>query len=129
MNAAYARPLQGTRIMIAEDNAIIGFDLSCLLRNAGAEIIGLAKNLLEAEKLASSRIFEGAVLDVSLGDEKVFPVASILRERRIGVVFYTAEANPEELRRDWPNVRVLIKPSPDRLLIEAVAAISCGKWL
>jgi DNA-binding response OmpR family regulator len=120
MNAISDKPLQGTRILIAEDDAILAFDLGIILQKAGAQILGPTLTLSHALSLAQSAPLSAAVLDVSLRNEDVFPAARELKGRGVGIVFYTGYAAVDQLKRDWPEAQVLIKPTPARLLVEAV---------
>ncbi len=123
MNATADRPLQGTRILIAEDDAILAFDLGITLQKAGAKILGPTLTLAHTLSLAQTTSMSAAVLDVSLRDEDVFPAAHELKERGIGIVFYTGYAAVEQLRRDWPDAQVLTKPTPARILVESVRKV------
>jgi DNA-binding response OmpR family regulator len=120
MNLTADQPLQGTRILVAEDDAILAFDLGITLQKAGAKILGPTLTLAHTLSLAQTAAMSAAVLDVSLRDEDVFPAALELKERGVGIVFYTGYAAVEQLRRDWPDAQVLTKPTPARLLVEAV---------
>ncbi|MFY9876933.1 MAG: response regulator [Rhodomicrobium sp.] len=120
MNAISDQPLQGARILIAEDDAILAFDLGIVLQKAGAEILGPTLTLSHALSLAQTTPMSAAVLDVSLRDEEVFPAAQALQGRGVGIVFYTGYAAVDQLRRDWPDAQVLTKPTPARVLVEAV---------
>jgi hypothetical protein len=73
--------------------------------------------------MAQTALMSAAVLDVSLRDEEVFPAALELKERGIGIVFYTGYAAVEQLRREWPDAQVLTKPTPARILIESVRRV------
>ncbi len=120
MNSIEDRPLQGAQILVAEDDAILAFDLGITLQRAGASILGPALTLAHTLSLAQTAPMSAAVLDVSLRDEEVFPAALALRERGVGIVFYTGYAAVDSLRREWPEAQVLTKPTPPRLLIQAV---------
>jgi DNA-binding response OmpR family regulator len=113
-------PLQGAWILIAEDDAILAFDLGIVLQKAGAKILGPTLTLSHTLSLAQSAPLSAAVLDVSLRNEEVFPAAQELKGRGIGIVFYTGYAAVDQLRRDWPDAQVLTKPTPARVLVEAV---------
>ncbi len=126
MNAFSDKPLQGARILIAEDDAILAFDLMWCLRNAGAETLGPATSLKRAIALAEAELLSCGVLDVSLRHELVFPAAQVLRDRCIGIVFYTGYADTDGLKREWPDAKVLAKPSPFKLLIQSVSAACCA---
>ncbi len=123
MTSLATKPLQGARILIAEDNAILAFDLIGLLREAGAEVVGPAGTLERALELSEAEPLNCSVLDVNLRDGHVFPAAEVLRERRIGIIFYTCYVDPDGLIRDWPDAQVLAKPAPSHLLIRTVSAV------
>jgi DNA-binding response OmpR family regulator len=114
------QPLQGAWILIAEDDAILAFDLGIVLQKAGAKILGPTLTLSHTLSLAQSAPLSAAVLDVSLRNEEVFPAAQELKGRGVGIVFYTGYAAIDQLRRDWPEAQVLTKPTPARVLVEAV---------
>lgn len=123
MNAIPGKPLQGTKVLIAEDDAILAFDMMCSLRSAGAEILGPASSLKRAIALSQDEGLSCGVLDVSLRDELIFPAAQMLRERCAGIVFYTGYADTGGLKRQWPDAQVLIKPVPSKFIIAAVSAV------
>jgi len=126
VNAPLDKPLQGARVLVAEDDAILAFDMMSFLRNAGAETLGPAANLKRAMALSQDELLSCGVLDVSLRDGLIFPAAQLLRDRCIGIVFYTGYAGIDDLRRDWPDAQILSKPAPSRFLISAVSAACCA---
>ncbi len=126
MNATFGKPLRGAKVLIAEDNAILAFDMMCLLRNAGAETLGPALSLKRAIALSQDEGLSCGVLDVSLRDELIFPAARVLRERCTGIVFYTAYADTGRLKREWPDAQILSKPAPSMIVIAAVSAVCCA---
>ncbi len=117
------QPLRGTRILIAEDNAILAFDLKDVLKAAGAEVV-VARTLSAALAIARETAVTCAVLDLALGEELVFPAAQALRERGVGIVFYTGYGDLDALRRDWPNAQVLSKPASQEILLQTMR-IAC----
>jgi len=120
------KPLSGTRILVAEDNAVLAFDMITLLRQAGAHVLGPAMTLNHAIALAKAESPACGVLDVALRDGSVFPAAEVLRDQGAGIVFYTGHGNPELLKREWPEAHVLLKPAPHGLLLKAVIAACRG---
>ena len=123
MNAAVGQPLQGARILVAEDDAILAFDLGITLQRAGALVLGPTLTLAHTLAMAQTATLSAAVLDISLRDEEVFPAARELKARGVGIVFYTGYAAVDQLMRDWPDAQVLTKPTPARLLVEAVRRV------
>jgi two-component sensor histidine kinase len=94
--------LTGTRVLLVEDNAVIGLDMAEGLEAAGAKVIGPVASLQQALGVAAGGGFDVAVLDVNLGGEQVFPLADLLAERRVPYAFLTGyDASvmvPERLR-------------------------------
>ena len=83
-------PLSGRRILVIEDEYFLADDISRALRSAGAEIAGPVGEVDEAFPILNSGgILDGAVLDVNLRSETVFPVAQELRARQVPFVFTT----------------------------------------
>lgn len=83
-------PLQALRILVVEDEYLLAHDLSTALRDAGAEVAGpfgtLGDAIAGAE--ADTRL-DGAVLDVNLRGEMVFPLADALTARKVPFLFAT----------------------------------------
>ncbi len=71
--------------------------------------------------MAKSEDFDCALMDVKLRDGDVHPVACIVRDRGKGIVFVTGSPALPELRKEWPGVEILDKPTNVEELISAVA--------
>jgi DNA-binding NtrC family response regulator len=90
------RALEGLRVLIVEDDAILLMDLEQILQSAGAEIV-LCRSVSEAlVALAQDRI-AAAVLDFRIGHETIAPVARQLSQRGTPFIFYTGN-----WREIWP---------------------------
>ena len=120
------KPLDGRRVLVAEDDPLLAFDLIGLLLKAGAQIAGPALSLERALELAVAEPLNCGVLDVTLRDGLVFPAARILRDKGAGIVFYTGHHDPEGLKQDWPQAHVLLKPAPLDLLMRAIIEACAG---
>jgi len=116
------QPLKGSRILIAEDNAIQALDLKLSLQDAGAEVIGPARSAAEAIALARSNSLTCAILDVVLRRERVFRAAEFLKRRGVKIIFHTGSSDAQAFKRDWPEAQVVMKPAPRELLLQAVYA-------
>jgi CheY-like chemotaxis protein len=82
--------VSGRRILIVEDEYIIAADLAQLLEGLGVTVIGPVGSVADAlALLAGEPAIDAAVLDVTLGTEKIFPVADALRARGVPFVFAT----------------------------------------
>jgi len=83
--------LKGRCLLVVEDEYLIAADLASSLESLGVEVVGPAASVEEALSLIenSRNRLDGAVLDINLGDERVYPVAEALRARDVPFVFTT----------------------------------------
>lgn len=91
--------LQGKSILLVEDEYFLVQDMAQALLTAGARIVGPASTVAEALRVvaAATRV-DGAVLDINLQGEMVYPLADVLAVRGIPFVFatgYDRESIPE----------------------------------
>jgi CheY-like chemotaxis protein len=90
MTADQAFDLAGRTVLVVEDEYFIAQDLVRVFRRCGAGVIGPAASVERAmELLSRTEHLDGAVLDVNLRGDTVFPVAAALRQRHIRFVFTT----------------------------------------
>jgi DNA-binding response OmpR family regulator len=115
-------PLIGKRILVAEDDFLISLELQTILSAAGAEVVGPARTLDVALSLADQPL-SAAVLDVRLGRFPIIRVARTLTSRKIPFVFYTGQVRTDPVLAEWPEVKVITKPTPPRVLILELSAI------
>ena len=81
--------LNGKRILVVEDEAIIAAFVEDMLIELGATVVGPAYSVGQALKLAASASLDAALLDVNVRGESMVPVRETLRGRGIPVVFAT----------------------------------------
>jgi DNA-binding response OmpR family regulator len=117
------RRLRKCRILVVEDEPLVALEISDLLADEGAEVIGPAMDLGASVELARRASISAAVLDVRLSDGAVAPVARILSERGIPFIFYTGQAETDAVRLEWPSAPVIAKPAPARNLVAAIASL------
>jgi CheY-like chemotaxis protein len=85
-----AEALNGQCLLVVEDEYIVATDLARALEDRGAHVIGPAGSIEDAlELLAADRKIDGAVLDINVRGERVYPVAEALRARGVPFVFAT----------------------------------------
>lgn len=77
------------RILIVEDEYLLADDLCRALRERGAEVIGPVGTLRDACAALSQERIDGAVLDVNLHGEAVYPVADRLTQAGIPFMIAT----------------------------------------
>jgi CheY-like chemotaxis protein len=82
--------MKGRRILVVEDEYFLADDIGRALRSLGAEIAGPVGDLDDALRiLDDGGTLDGAVLDVNIRSEMIYPIARELRERHVPFVFTT----------------------------------------
>jgi two-component system, response regulator PdtaR len=113
-----------SRILIAEDETIVRLDLGQLLRRAGYEVVGEARDGLEAIALARTYAPDLALVDVKMPRlDGVSAARGMLATRRFPIVMLTAYGYGELVARalDAGVVGYVMKPFREAELLDAVA--------
>ena len=84
-----AKPLDGLRLLLVEDQFFIAMEVNDLIRNLGAEVVGPFARLNEALDAVQRHEIDGGVLDVKLDSERSYPVVDILLDRCRPVLLVT----------------------------------------
>jgi len=85
-----SRSLKGCRILVVEDEYFLAEDIGRALRALDASIVGPVGHLADGMAvLNNDKAISGAVLDVNVHDEKIFPLARELKARNVPFVFTT----------------------------------------
>jgi CheY-like chemotaxis protein len=124
-------PLQGSRILVIEDEFLIATVIEDILRQAGAEEVLIAVNMQEARAALAERTLDIAMIDMQLdeGAESGVSLGKLAMARNIPFIFltgYTGVVLPD----GFSAVPVLTKPYIPRALIEALSDVlprSCGR--
>jgi CheY-like chemotaxis protein len=103
--------LQGLRLLVVEDETLVAMMLEMMLSAFGCVVVGVAGTLSRALALATDEAvpLDGAVLDVNLGGEMVYPVAERLAKRGVPFVFCTGYGLAG-LMANFAHVPTLAKP-------------------
>lgn len=106
----------GKRILVVEDEALVLMMLEDMLAELGVSIVGPAMTIPDALKLAEKATLDAAVLDVNVRDERIDPVAELLRARGIPFVFATGYG--QGIARTAQGAPIVDKPyTKDRLQV------------
>jgi CheY-like chemotaxis protein len=81
--------LQGARVLVVEDEAMLSLSLEDMLRDLGCVVAGTAAKLDDALEMARTSDYDVALLDVNLNGKRVDPVAEAVRERGAPIVYVT----------------------------------------
>jgi DNA-binding NtrC family response regulator len=116
-------PLQGRRILVVEDVAILAFGFEDILKRAGADVVGPALKLETAERLAKEEGLSGALLDIRLNGDEVWSVARLLDRKGVPFAFCTGHFDSESLPAEWRGRPILVKPARAQAIIDTVASL------
>jgi DNA-binding response OmpR family regulator len=120
--------LQGWRVLVVEDEALIGMLFEDRLLDAGAEVIDPADSVEKALELiaAAGEGLSAAVLDINLQGAAVWSVAD--RLAALGVPFVFATGYGEQCDRGLHVAKPLLaKPFDPDKLVAAVRGLPAGR--
>ena len=122
-----ALALKGLRILVVEDEAMVAMMVEDMLLDLGCVVVGIAGTVEKAVAMigAGELALDGAVLDINLGGEKVFPVADALTARHVPFIFATGYGT-EGVDRRYVGRPTLTKPFRFRTLELALMEGLCG---
>ena len=83
------RPLAGRAVMVVEDQYLIAEDMCLLVEALGGTVIGPVSRVAAALATLDARRPDLALLDVNLEGERVYAVATALRDSGIPFIFTT----------------------------------------
>lgn len=118
-----SEPGAGTRVLIAEDEALIRLDLAEMLRDEGYHVVGEAADGQEAVELAEELRPDLVIMDVKMPRRDGIDAAAEIAAKRIApVVVLTAFSQRElvEKARDAGAMAYLVKPFSVSDLIPAI---------
>ena len=111
--------LDGLTLLVVEDETIISFLLEDMLLELGCAAVLHAGRVDRALALLRERRPDAVVLDVNLGGEFAYPVASYLAEAQIPFVFTTGYGR-SGIPMDWATRPVIQKPFSMEALANAL---------
>ena len=104
------------RVLVVEDNFNIAVALTRLLKLRGYDVVGPTATVNGALALIADETIDGAILDINLRGEMVYPAVDVLREKGVRIVFMTGY-DQKSIRPAYVDVPCHQKPvTVDRLL-------------
>jgi PAS domain S-box-containing protein len=119
-NGDGARTLSGNRVLLVEDEALVGMMMKDALNDLGYEVVGPFSTVPEARAAVFEDEFHAAILDVNLHGEPVYPLADLITARDVPFVFVTGYS-AEGIDSRFAHVPVLQKPIERRQLQQIFA--------
>lgn len=114
--------MSAPRVLVVEDDALIGMAVAQSAEHCGCTVVGPVMRLSAGIQAAETAELDGAILDIDLGSEQVWPVAEILQRRGTPFVLLSGYSSAEVPEGFW-KVPLVAKPSTDaalhRALVEA----------
>ncbi len=112
--------MNGSRILIAEDQAVVAMEIEDRLMRLGYQVAGIASSAERAIALAREMKPDLLLFDIRLdgSPDGISAAETILRERRVPVVFLSAYADDATLARmqQVEPAAYLLKPFDERML-------------
>jgi DNA-binding response OmpR family regulator len=100
---------RSVRILVVEDEYMLADALADGLTALGVQVVGPVGRLDEALALTAASELDGAILDINLGGEAVFPLADALAAREVPYVFATGYGR-ESIPKPYREHPILSKP-------------------
>ncbi len=92
--------MAATRILIAEDNDLVSLTLEEQLKDLGYDVVGIARNGLEAVSLAQKLSPDLIIMDIRMPEmDGTEAAAKIRHQHNIPVIMLTAYADKDTIRR------------------------------
>jgi DNA-binding LytR/AlgR family response regulator len=94
------RPLDGLKLLLVEDEALVAMELEDLIIRLGGEVVGPFGRVDDALNALQLERVDGAVLDVRLDGDTTFKIADVLLQAANPFLFVTGAVDsiPEKYR-------------------------------
>jgi len=113
---------EAKRILIVEDKVIIAMDVEDMVSDCGCVPVGPVSNVADGIALVQQTALDGAVLDINLGEERVWPLAEVLDDQGVQIVLASGYATTEVPAR-FRDRPMLEKPLSQRALAAALESL------
>jgi CheY-like chemotaxis protein len=120
-----ASSLKGRRVLVVEDEPLIGLDIMAALEDAGAVAEGPVSTIAEALDIIERSSFDAALVDANLHGKPVDAIAAALVERNVPFAFATGYGR-DGLPAAYRDVPILSKPCSPEQVVEMTARLVSG---
>lgn len=116
------------KILVAEDEMVIAFDLCETVEEAGFQVEGPHAGISAAMLAFQKEKPDLAILDITLDDGNVFPLAKKLEAENVPIIFHSGRHSRCEIEQHFPHALTLMKPCPPAEVLKAVNDVleECG---
>ena len=115
------------RVLVLEDEFLIALEMEHLIESCGCVVVGPVSSVGGGIAAVQQTELDGAVLDINIRDERVWPVAELLDHRGIPFVFtsgYELSEIPAQFR-DRPLLRKPLMLKGLRLALDSIGLTGC----
>ncbi len=112
----------GARLLLVEDELVVGMFMQEVLETIGYRPTSPIGHLADAVAAAKSERFLGAVLDMNLHGEIVYPLAELLTAQSVPFLFVTGYA-PHTIDPRFASIPILQKPVLEEQLSTALQKV------
>lgn len=121
-----ALDLEGKRILVVEDDYVQATILADAIQRRGGHVSGPVPNVATALKIIEEEgLPDAAVLDISLGDEASFPIAAVLHDKGVPILFVSGY-DDWFLPDDLDNIAVYEKPMDPQNVVRLLIPLRRG---
>src|SRR5215218_6267273 len=123
---------QKRRVFVVEDEALVAMLIEDMILDSGDEMVGSACRLSDALVLARDTQADVALLDINLGGALAYPVADVLRQRGVPIVFTSGYGSAGLIDRfqDCPMLdKPFDQPSLEKAIHTVVKSNACSSDL
>jgi DNA-binding NarL/FixJ family response regulator len=114
--------LEGLRILVAEDESLIAFDLVSTLEAFGCEVVGPLARVEDVPRMAKLGRIDGALLDVNLRGRQIFEVLPELIAIGLKVVLTSGYDDATLFPSAYRGLPRISKPFDERSLRQVCEA-------
>jgi len=120
--------LDGLKVLVVEDNFLVAEHLRSILAERGCQVVGPVPRRSDGLTLVCrGEALDGAVLDVQLGSETSFDIASELLGQSIPFLFLTGYGDRAMIPAQFRAAPLLAKPIDEGMLVSAMARLFRSK--
>ncbi len=120
-------PGGGLAVLLTEDEALIGLDLSDILEGAGYRVIGPAATVAEALSFMRRDTPQMAIIDVRLRDGDCMDIVRDLRQRGVPFVVHSGCQVDEPFAAEFGDAPWLAKPASPRDVLASLEKLNGPK--
>jgi two-component sensor histidine kinase/DNA-binding response OmpR family regulator len=121
-SAATGMAWRGSRVLLVEDEIMVGIFMQELLRDIGFDVT-LQLRLEDAIAFARTETFDFAVLDMNLNGQIVYPLGDLLKAKGVPFLFLTGYS-ADGIESRFSDIPVLQKPVAEDALKDALAYLA-----